>query len=141
MTTKAKYALASIAILTSFAAGRWMAPTSIKTDKETSATKDTDKHKVTVITVIEHPDGTKESKTTEVEDTSSTASKNTSDTKDVERSTSKVTISALGGISLLSDPLVTVFGVSVTKPILGPITAGVWGLSNKTFGASLGLTF
>jgi len=36
---------------------------------------------------------------------------------------------------------VPTFGGSVTKPILGPVTMGLWALSNGNAGVSVGLTF
>lgn len=38
-------------------------------------------------------------------------------------------------------PLKPVYGLSVSKEILGPITIGVFGLQNKTIGISIGLNF
>lgn len=153
MTTKWKIAIAGIALLTSFAAGRWLAPEKIKTVKEIVTVKE--KQKVRIVekdvhrttTITEYPDGRKvtviqdDSTQSSNTDSSSRTNTNSRETTEITRGTSKVTISALGGVSLLSDPLVTVWGVSVTKPILGPVTVGAWGLSNKHYGGSLGLTF
>ncbi len=65
MTPKAKYALASIAILTAFAAGRWLAPEHVKTVKEIVTVKEKQKVKIVekdvhrTTTITEYPDGHK----------------------------------------------------------------------------------
>ena len=109
------------------------------------------RHKKVTITEIVKPDGTKEVTTVITDDTESDNKKNTTDTTDISKSetdkkevtnsASRVTISALGGASLSfgSNPLI--YGASISKPVLGPLTLGVWGLSNATGGLSIGLTF
>lgn len=151
MTTKWKVLISIVALTTAFAAGRWTTPVKIKTEIKTVTVKEkvkgTEKeiHRETTITETTYPDGRKEVKTVIVEDsTKSTTSKENTNKDKTENqettyATAKVTISALGGFNL-SDPT-PVYGASISKPILGPITIGAWGLSNKTLGASLGLTF
>lgn len=155
MSNKYKAVLAGVALLTAFAFGRYSAPTSVetattvkvddktKTDKQT----DVDKHTETTTTETKKPDGTTETVTKTIEDTKKKTSVEKTDvtTTDTKSSTetvyssSKITISALGGIS--SDLRDTVFGISFTRPVLGPITLGVWGLTSQEFGFSIGLTF
>lgn len=55
---------------------------------------------------------------------------------------SKYNISALAGYDL-SHPrsLTPLYGVSVTKQVLGPITVGAFGLTNGVLGVSLGVNF
>ncbi len=143
-----------IALLVSFAFGRFLGPEKVRVEtktveaeKKTDIVKtDTDRHKETTITQTVSPDGTKQTVTRITEDTTKktdskdvTTDSKTSDTvKEVTRSASKVTLSALGGIYDLKTP---VYGGSITKPMLGPIAVGVWGLSNFTVGVSIGLTF
>lgn len=153
MSTATKVIIAAVALLTSFAAGRWLAPETIKTVKEIVKVKEKQKVKIVekevhrVTTITEYPDGKKvtviedNSKQTSNTDTSTHTDTKSKETSEITRGTSKVTISALGGISLLNNPLVTVWGVSVTKPVFGPVAIGLWGLNNNTFGSSLGLTF
>lgn len=152
MSTKREVVLAAISLLTAFAVGRWSAPERVKVEtkvvevekKDSSSAqagdKDTETH------IIEHPDGTKETIITTHENWQKNHS-STDDTsvssdasKEVTARKSLVTISALGGAEA-SNNFPLVYGVSVTKSILGPVTVGIWGLSDKTFGASLGLTF
>lgn len=58
---------------------------------------------------------------------------------DKETSDYKTTINALIGLGLNNTQVD--YGLSITRPVLGPLTIGVWGLSDKTGGASIGLTF
>jgi hypothetical protein len=152
MTTKFTLALIAVALLTSFAAGRWSAPEKIKiqtieVEKKTDDKKVvTDDKKRTTIVEVDKPDGTKV-KTTVIADVSDIKAydKITDDvtktqTKEIDKSSSKVTISLLVAINL-TGPYLPTYGVAITKPILGPITVGLFGLQDRTIGASVGLTF
>lgn len=79
------------------------------------------------------------SKTDIAKDT--TDSKSTESSKTVERATDKVTISALAGANPFHPTDGLTYGGHISKPLLGPITGGLWGLSTGTFGLSVGLTF
>lgn len=144
--------LAGLAVLISFAVGRWASPT--KTIIETKVVTvevekkqtDIEQHKKVTIVDAKKPDGT-ETKTTVITDdkdtkSSETDQKSSSETtkKETDRSSSKVTVSALAALNI-SAPGVPIYGVAVTKPILGPLTVGIFGLSNSTAGVSVGLTF
>lgn len=145
-----------MALLTAFAFGRFSAPAKVKTEtkiveveKKTEKTN-TDKqtHKKTEIVTIIKPDGTKEthtvitdnsdakSKQSETDNTSITEDK----TKEVTYSQSKVTVSALAGFNIFS-PSLPDYGLSITKPVLGPITVGIFGFRSGMAGCSVGLTF
>lgn len=154
MSTKAKVIGVVILVVASFAAGRWASPTKIitetkivevKNEKENKQT-DTDKHKESKTIVVEKPDGSKETTTTTTEDTTkkvsdekTTDTKTTVDkTKEIVYAKNRLSISALVGANSLP-PAPVVYGGHVTYSILGPINVGVWGLSNLTFGVSLGL--
>ena len=151
METKNKIILAVIALVIAFGAGRWSVPEKVqiqeKTVKDTKVDVDLNqnKHEETKTVEVTKPDGTKIKTTVTKEDTSTNKSVDKqSDTtiekeKTVTAQTAKVTISALAGASL--SQFTPVYGASITKPILGPITIGVWGLSNATGGLSIGLTF
>ena len=152
MSTKTILIIAAIALLTAFAVGRWSAPEKVKIQTVTVENKtddkkvNTDDHKVTTITETDKPDGTK-TKVTVISDNKDTqlVDKKTDDltqttTKEVDRSSSKVTISALAAanITKLGAPI---YGGSISKPILGPITVGAFGFQNGMIGVSLGLSF
>lgn len=137
--------LVSGALLLAFAAGRFLTPVKIETktvevEKKQTET-DRDKHKDTTTVVTEKPDGTKVTETRTAEDTkthrdSRTDATTTSDTTKIYGA-SRLSVAALGCIS--SEKLS--YGLSLSKNILGPITAGVWGLTSGTFGVSLGVEF
>jgi len=155
---KTKIAIAVVALLAAFAAGRYLTPEKIQivtqtvtAEKKTDVTNTDDKkNTVTVVHEVRSPNGIVDTTTTttvsDKRDTSSRSTDSKSEStmvdKTITTSSSKVTVSALAGAKIV-DPGVNplVYGVSLTKPILGPITVGVWGLSNSTIGASIGLTF
>jgi len=152
LTTKTKVISVLLITVTAYAFGRWSAPEKIvekrvevvRVDKSVDTNKD--QRKEVVKHTVTKPDGTTETTETTVTDTKKktevtvSTEKNVSTEKTVTFSTSKVTIMALVG-SELSLPLVPIYGLSITKPVLGPVTAGAWGFSNRTFGVSVGLTF
>lgn len=152
MDVKTKLLIGSAALIGCFLAGRLSAPEKVVEKRveveKTQKSVDTDKeqHLETTKTTVTKPDGTTETTEKVVVDTKKktdldvTKEKDVSTEKTVTFQTSKVTISLMVG-SELSLPLVPVYGLSVTKPIMGPITVGAWGLSNRVFGVSAGLTF
>lgn len=140
MSTKTKALLAVLALIASFAFGRYSVPTSIRNEKETDTQTEVDKHKETTIVETEKPDGTKEKKTVIVEDSSKKVDRNIKESKQVIFDGSRTTISALAGVNISNLPTLY-FGASVSKPVIGPITAGVFYLSPGIVGASIGLSF
>jgi FtsZ-interacting cell division protein ZipA len=152
MTTKQILIVGAIALVAAFAVGRWSAPDKVKiqtveVDKKTDDKKvASDDHKVTTITETDEPNGTKIKKTiisdvkaVQVED-KKTDDLTKTETKEIDKSSSKVTISLLAGVNITS-PTTPTYGLSITKPILGPLTVGVFGFQNGLAGASIGLTF
>lgn len=151
MNTKQKWIGEALLLLVSYGFGYYTAPykTEIKTEetKSDSSKTDIDAHKTSVKVEETKPDGSKIVTTTTTNDIDKhvdkqdTRSMSTEETK--TKSTQPVTISALFGASLTSGlgPATIVYGLSVSKPVLGPISIGIWGLTGKTFGASLGLQF
>lgn len=145
---------------TAYAAGRWSAPErvqivtkTVEVEKKVIDAKtdlEKDKHKETVVTETVNPDGTKSTVTKTVEDTKTGKKTETSTVDDTSKasdtvketlySSSKVTVSLLAGMSL-SGPITPVYGLSLTRPVLGPITFGAWGLTSGVVGLSVGLTF
>ncbi len=156
MTTKYKILTVSIALVGAFAAGRWAAPEKVRIEtktvevEKTKTDTDRDKHKSTTVTETTKPDGTKTTVTQTTEDTKTdrktvTVDDKTSDTvKEATRGTSKVTVAGLMGVRLdqlgkAATPFV--YGLSVSKPIIGPIAVELWGLSDLSTGVGLGFTF
>ncbi len=160
VTTKNKVIATVVAALFFFALGRWSAPEKIKIEKETitiEAERLDNKTHVRIdenrnITIVEitKPDGTKIKKKTIIidknSDTRDEASKDTTvttltkETKTITKG-SKVTISALGGLHLTNIKGPVVYGGHISRPILGPVTVGIFGLSNGIVGMSIGLQF
>lgn len=155
MSTKTKILVFVILTVGAFLAGRYSTPEKIRVEtkiveveKKTEDSKtDTDKHKETKTVTETAPDGTTKIITIIVEDENKkTEDKKTSDsvtnrdeTKEITRNRSKLSISVLGGTNFLNPPLVPIYGAHVTYSVLGPITVGAFGLSNLTFGVSIGL--
>jgi hypothetical protein len=140
MTTKTKLIIAAVAVLTSFAFGRWSAPEYKKTETDQTENKEVDKHKKTTVVEKERPDGTKEKKTVVEEDSEKRSEKSSKQSEEIVGSSSKVTVSALGGF-YFSDRSGPIYGLAISKPILGPITLGAFYLTPSIVGASIGLTF
>lgn len=159
MTRRTKIIIVLIGLGTAFAVGRYTVPEKVRIEtkvvevEKKSSVADIDlkrdKKKNTTITETKKPDGTITTVTTVTEDTKTdkqdktttndNITTNSDSVNSVVRGGSKVTISALGGLDFSSGK--PVFGACLSKPVLGPITIGVWGLSNASGGASVGLTF
>lgn len=147
--------------------GRYSVPEQVKKESQTvtqtqsnqaqkaQTDSDRDLHKQIVQTEVIKPDGTKVIVTKTSEEahsdrkakvdtvTAESAHSESKQTSEVTRGSSKVTVSFMAGpsFSLTNGLGPLVYGGSITKPVLGPITVGVWGLSNGTGGVSLGFTF
>jgi hypothetical protein len=167
--TRNKIIAAILLLLTSFAFGRYSAPEKVKiekqvvttesdkkdTDKKTQTDLDRNKHVETTTLEKKLPDGTTVKETKTVEDTStqkkrdqqvlmdeqSTDTHSEKESKLVESGRNKLNLSLLVGaqVTKLSEPLV--YGVSASRPFLGPVTLGLWGTTQKVGGVSVGLQF
>jgi hypothetical protein len=157
MQRKTKIIIAVVAVATAFATGRYTVPTKVievtkvvevekKTkDKDQKVDKDTKK----TTTIVEEPTGKKT--TTIVEEdkvNKDTSTKETDDKTKTDNSfkevlkSSPLSVSALfGGPLPGSGPFQMVYGLHVSKQVLGPITVGAFGMTNRTVGFSLGLNF
>lgn len=142
MTLPKKVFIFAVIIVASFAVGMYSAKLNVaESKKQTEKEIEKEVTEETVIIKEKRPDGgekttittKKETKTVTNETKNSTSTKGTS-----KRRT--LTINALAGVSTndLSKPI---YGFSVTKEVLGPVTVGAWGLTNGTLGVSLGLSF
>jgi hypothetical protein len=145
-----------LGLLLAFAAGRWTGPEKIKTvvqtvtvEKKTDdqTKKEQDHKKYTTVEVVS-PDGTKTRTTTITDDRGITSTDKSTDntditqtkSKEVDKSSSKLTMQFLAGMAITA-PGVPIYGLSVSRNILGPVVVGVFGLTNKTGGFSIGLSF
>jgi hypothetical protein len=149
MDTRQKIIISIVVVAASFSAGRFSAPTKVETKTEVVKVEiekkerksDTDKTTVEVV----KPDGTKitrtETKRTTETKTDTKQGERTTDTKLVEGQKSPVTISALGAINIGDPAQGIIYGASVSRPMIGPIAVGIFGLTNGTVGLSIGLQF
>ncbi len=159
MTDQTKAFISIAAVLTAFAFGRYSVPLTEKTETRTAAMEQTqtditataarDRHTDTVITETRKPDGTVE-KRTEIKAETQTVTERSRQETDVAsqvsdiktektRQASQVHLSALAGFSV-HDLTAPVYGGSVSKEVLGPISVGFWGLSSGVVGASVGVS-
>jgi hypothetical protein len=159
MTDKYKIVLLVVALAAAFACGRYLTPEKVRTETETvevekkvyvhDAVTDQMRHKKTTVVEVSKPDGSKEKTTvisddtetskTEHDGSSSESTKIGSSTSETTKGSSRVTISALAAFdSRFTSPN---YGASVTRPVLGPITLGLFALTPGIYGASVGLTF
>lgn len=151
MSTKTKVIIVVVAMAASFALGRYTVPEKKTEEKRTvvekrkKKRKDTRKKVEIIKKEVIKPDGTKTvdtviNKTTDTTTKTEEKGRKEDTSKVVTiRGDSKATISILNGIDINSWNYV--YGASLTKPVLGPFTLGVFGMSNGTAGASIGLTF
>lgn len=163
MTTKNWVIMVIIVGLTGVAIGRYTVPKKVTIQTQTVTTdkvntKMDDKtnvktHKDETTTIVKKPDGTVETITKISEDTNTgkdVAIATNIDTTD-KLNTKKETVSQSGHLNLsflaganpfnfTSQPGI-VYGASITTTLIGPVTSGLWGLSNGTCGASVGLNF
>lgn len=161
LTRTHKIIIVSVAIVGSFALGRWATPERIKIETKTveierktedNKSKEIEKKNIKIITKEEtRADGTKTiTTTTQDESTTETLkhdisideiNKSTDTIKEVTNSSSKTTISLMAGADVTNIAGGISYGLSVSRPILGPLTIGAFGMSNKTGGVSVGITF
>lgn len=148
-----------VIFLVGLAIGRFSLPAKVITKTETKIVekiveathKDIKTDTVVVITETTDKEGVKTKKTvitdktkTEVDIDKKTNTNTTAKTeKIVQYDKNSLVISALVGTDTFSSGGSSnpIFGGHVQKRLIGPIYMGIWGLSNKTFGASIALTF
>lgn len=147
MSTKTIVISVFTVFLVAFALGRYsVSAPSVKIDKTTEIDENTktntDTHKVTTIT----EDCATGKKVTTITENTNTKSEDKKDT-DIKldktvtpQKTSTLNVSALAGTGLFSS-LNPVYGASITKELIGPITVGGFGLTNGVVGVSIGLNF
>lgn len=149
MTLRTKILIVALALLTSFALGRYSVSnphtiTSSQKSADTKVTDDKDTHTQTKIVESKAPDGT--STKTTIIDTVVTDKKDfnkqvtsSSQTEIIPQKTGTLNLSIMAGYDYQHDQ--TVYGGIVTKEFLGPVTMGLFGLTNGVVGATIGLNF
>ena len=163
MTNKQLTAIAAALVIVSFAFGRYSVPTSVKetsqvvnsdTKTKQDATDDnTDTRTSTTTTDTIKPDGTNTHTVTQETDIDHDKKKDTSttdtqlqsktETKEITRSGARTTIQGLGMVKVSSSfsTLTPDYGMMVTRDVLGPINAGLFGYRSGNIGIAIGLSF
>jgi hypothetical protein len=134
MNNKTKLIIVLVLIAGAFAAGRYSTPRTETTSKESETVK---KDIVTIVKEITRPDGTKETNTTIVD--RSKEKKEESRKEVIVPKRAVISVSALVGYSIRDSA--PVYGLSVSKEVMGPITIGAFGLNNGTIGVTIGSNF
>ena len=124
--------IAVLLIAIGYGFGRYVTPAKIVTKTLTV----TQEHIHTVTVIVTKPDGTKTQTTTQ--DNNSVISSATSTVITNDKPQWKV--AAMTGLNIHSLS-VPVYGGQVERRIIGPISAGIWGLNNGTGGVQLSLEF
>lgn len=93
-------------------------------------------HTKTIIVTVKEPNGTE--KTTTTIDSETKSQTNTS--MKIAKS-NKTNISLLASNDFSNSLIKPVYGLSASRELIGPITVGVFGLTNKTIGISIGINF
>lgn len=104
---------------------------------DTSHQEDTQKHESEHQEVIEirKPDGTVK-KITRIDKNKDSQTK-----IETKVSTSKTNVSLLASVDYSESVIKPIYGISVSRELIGPITLGVFGMSNMTLGVSIGINF
>ncbi len=90
-------------------------------------------HTTTTIVTVKKPDGT----TTTTEKIDSKTKTNTV----IVPPRPKLNVSVLVANDFSKNSLQPLYGVSISKEVLGPVTAGAFALTNGTIGVSIGINF
>jgi len=144
---KTKVIISILVLAAVFAAGRYSVSSIdtkskevVKTDTQKDTTQDTKK----TTTIEKTPDG-KEITTIQEETVinahTSIDKTDQSSTSTVSNARKTLNVSGLASLDLSSRSVMPVYGASVSKEILGPVTLGVFGLTNGVIGVSIGLDF
>lgn len=126
----------------SYGFGRYMQPAKVETKIVTVQVEKTTVKDKTTTTTTKKPDGTVivvENK--DVETKTEEKTNTNSDTVTLAKK-QNLHVSALFGIDLdngLGRDIV--YGAHISKDIIGPVSIGLWGMSNRSGGASLGISF
>lgn len=160
MSLKVRIIVSVAALVTAFAVGRYTVPVKLKietkiveVEKKTEKVdekKNKDVHKEVTRQEVILKDGSRTITTKEITDikdkgkidstSKDSVVKTEEHTKEVVRETSPTTIMIVGQSNLFSGNSGSMdFGISVSKPVLGPICIGIQAFKSGTVGAGIGL--
>lgn len=135
MSQKSKYLLIALAIVVAFCAGRYTTQKpEIKTEVKES--KNVKKDTRTITTRTKLPDGTV---TTVTKRDTTSQTESVKESKSETKSSAKTTVTGLFGYDFKNKT--EVYGGSVSRQFLGPLSLGAFGLTNGIAGLSIGLEF
>ena len=149
MATRLKVLIVILVIVGSFGLGRYSVhPPDVvtheitKTDTQTKEKEHVQTHTITttkkeptgVVTTVTVTDTSTQEQTATVVDTSTRIDQTVTQAKPT------LNLSLITGVSV-QGPFIPVYGLSVTKQVLGPFTVGAFGLTNGTVGVSIGMSF
>lgn len=151
-----KYVVLSVTFVLGGVVGGFLVPRKVVTEtkiveverKTEEKQQDKNTKERTTKTEKKNPDGSSETTTVTEKDTSVTTDVNRDVTKSStidsfslsERVGGLTTVSVMGSVDV-TKPSGYTLGLHVTKPILGPVSIGVFGFQDGRVGASVGLTF
>lgn len=92
----------------------------------------------TVVHTVTQPNGAIDTTTTTIDHSQKTETDNKTL---VQLKSSTINVSALVGNDFSKRLIQPIYGISVSKELLGPITVGLFGLTSGTIGVSVGLNF
>lgn len=125
-----------------FAAGRYTVKPEIKEVVRVEKQKETEVQTDRTTTIVKGPGGTETTTIVErrrEENRESSKEATEKETRPGAGDRHRWSVGVLGALDLSRG--IPVYGLQVSKEVLGPVTAGVWGLNNGTIGVSVGLNF
>lgn len=132
---KTRIILTVAAGLLLFALGRYSASLT----SQQTVTKDDTHTVVKRVTVrTKQPNGSVQTVVTENRDVTE---RSTETARTVAAPKQTLSISGLAGVDITNKLLTPVYGLSITKQVVGPITAGAFGMTSGVVGLSLGVNF
>lgn len=130
-----------IMLIIAFAWGRYSAPTKVETKTITVEVEKTKVVEKKVIVEKVNPDGSKTTVTTVDTNTETQTDTNTNSTTVKENKKSTLNVYAMGGLDVTNPANGFIVGAHVSKQLLGPVSIGLFGFTNKTAGVSVGFSF
>lgn len=128
-------------LIGAYALGRFMSPEKVVTKTVTVEVEKTKTKQDSVTIKVTKPDGTITETTTTKSETETVTNTNNKTESIVQNKKSALNISALAGVNVTNVSGGIIFGGHISKEIFGPFSIGLFGLSNGTVGASVGLRF
>lgn len=142
LLSKNKEAIGGIIIIViAFYSGRYTAPSKTETKTVEIEVEKIQEHQDKIVIEKVNKDGSKETITRVITDRNKDTIKGSEETKIVENKKSPLNVYAMGGIDITNPANGFIVGAHVSKQLLGPVSIGVFGFSNKTVGVSVGMSF